>query len=67
MSIVIKELEAVAGFNHQDGNYLDFREQGIPCFFIDKSLKVLKEGSKYRLTIEVIIDKEPECHISMGS
>ena len=63
-SIVIKELEAVAGFTQQDGNYLDFREQGQHCFFIDKSLKILKDGCKYRLTIERIVDKEDVWHTS---
>lgn len=67
-SIVIKELEGTAGFTQQDGNYLDFREQGYHCFFIDKSLKILKNGTKYRLTLEAIIDKEKvECHISTES
>ena len=60
MSIVIKELEATAGFTHQDGNYLDFREQGQHCFFIDKSLKILKNGAKYRLTVELIKAVEAE-------
>ena len=63
-SIVIKELEATAVFTQQDGNYLDFREQGQHCFFIDKSLKLLKDGCKYRLTIEAIVDKEDVWHTS---
>lgn len=68
MSIIIKELEATAGFTQQDGTFLDFRDQGQHCFFIDKSLKILKNGAKYRLTIEAIIDtEEVECHISMES
>lgn len=63
---VIKELEAVAGFTQQDGNCLDFRDQGQHCFFIDKSLKILKDGVKYKLTIELIQDNEKdiECHTS---
>lgn len=63
-SIIIKELEATTGFTQQDGNYLDFREQGQHCFFIDKSLKLLKVGCKYRLTIEAILDKEDVWHTS---
>lgn len=63
-NIIIKELEATAGFTQQDGNFLDFREQGQHCFFIDKSLKILKDGCKYRLTIERIVDKEDVCHTS---
>lgn len=58
--IIIKELEATAGFTQQDGNYLDFREQGQHCFFIDKSLKLLKAGNKYKVTIELIQEVENE-------
>lgn len=67
-SVVIKELEGIARFAQQDGTFLDFRDQGQHCFFIDNSLKILKNGAKYRLTIEVIVDTEEDvCHISMES
>ena len=59
-SILIQELEATAGFTQQDGNYLDFREQGQHCFFIDKSLRLLKAGTKYKVTIELIQEVENE-------
>ena len=59
-SIIITELEATAGFTQQDGTFLDFRGQGQYCFFIDKSLKVLKEGSKYRLTVELIKEEKED-------
>ena len=58
-SVVIKELEGIASAQH-DSTYLDFRDSGNHCFFIDHSFKIIKSGVKYKITIEVIQEVEDE-------
>jgi len=58
LTITVKELVGIVGFTQQDGCYLDFREQGEQLFIIDRSLKTLKDGNKYKVTIELIVPEQ---------
>lgn len=62
--IIIKELEGIASVQHNSA-YIDFRDSGNHCFFIDHSFKLIKTGAKYKVTIEII--QEDECHTSTES
>lgn len=50
---LIKELTATCGFSPQDGNILDFRNQGVQLFVIDKN-NILKPGREYNISIDLL-------------
>ena len=63
--MVIKTLENKAVETNQDGVVLDFRNEGVQMFLIDKSRKVLHNDRRYRVTIELINEyKEEEWNLS---
>jgi hypothetical protein len=52
--MLVSSLKGRATFSRQDGTIMDFREQGLGIFVIDKRSKILKPDKEFMVNFELV-------------